>query len=860
MAEDAVDDTVDDAVRDAVPPRTQDAPGAVRVLKFGGTSLAGIERIRSVAEIVAGRRFEGPLVVVVSAAGGVTPGLLDAADRAAAGDPAWEERLRALEARHRELAGVAGGGEAPSVRDDMVPLVGDLEDLLHGVSLLRECTPRTRDLIASFGERLSALVVAAALRAEDVPARAVDAREGVVTDDGFGDARVDVDATRGRLRRLLRDGPGDDVPVVTGFVGATPDGETTTLGRGGSDHTAALVGAALEAAAVEIWTDVDGVMSADPRLVPDASSLPALTYDELLELSHFGATVIHPPAVRPVREAGIPLVIRNTLNPGFPGTRVARDAPPGRGHPVRAISSIREISLLRLEGGGMVGVPGIAARLFGALADEGISVILISQASSEHSISVAIEPRRVDDARRAVDAEFELERAVGRVDPLVVEDGLSVIAPVGEGMRETPGLAGRVFDVLGDRGINVHAIAQGSSELNISLVVSRDEEEDGLRAVHDAFFRVGGPEVRLYLAGPGRVGSTLLAQIAGRREALARERGIELVVAGIADSGRAALDPGGIDPAAWEGALEGADADAGALVEAARSGGPGPRIVVDATASPELPEAYPGLLDAGVEVVTANKHGPSGPRALHRAIRREGGGPGGPRPRRGTLHAGTTVGAGLPILRTVDELVATGDRIVEVEGVLSGTLSYLFRRLSEGAALSEAVREAHERGYTEPDPRADLRGDDVVRKLVIIAREAGRSLGVDDVAVEPVLGGSRWDALDPDGFWDALPAADEAFAGRVEEAAAEGACLVYLARLDDDGATVGVAAVPGDHPCADLSGTDNVVALTTRRYDETPLVIRGPGAGPAVTAAGLFADVLRAAGRAVPGTGGGRAP
>ncbi len=826
----------------------------LHVLKFGGTSLADADRIRRVVRIVATRRKAGRTAVVVSAVWGATDALLDGARRAASGDPAWEEHFRDVGDRHRRLAEELASREArEGVSRLMEELLADARDRLHGISLVRESTPRTRDLVASFGERLSSVLVAAALRAEKVPAEAVDAREVVVTDDHFGDARVDREATDARIRQrlgaLLGPGPAaGTVPVLTGFIGATPRGETSTLGRGGSDYTAALVGAALDAEAVEIWTDVDGVMSADPRHVPAAFPLPAVTYDELLELSHFGANVIHPPAVRPVRERGISLLIRNTFDPDFPGTRVSREAPMARGHPVRAIASIREVALLRLEGAGMVGVPGIAARLFGALAREGISVILISQASSEHSICCAIEPAGVERARRAVEAEFELERAVGRVDPLVVEDDLSIIAPVGEGMRHTPGIAGRVFEVLGSRGVNVHAIAQGSSELNISLVVAREEEKRGLRAIHDAFFGDdfrNDAAARIYVAGPGRVGSALLKQIAGCRDVLARERGITLVLAGVASSRRAAIDPAGIDPAGWREALQTADRGPDGLVEAAQADGHPLRIFVDCTASPALPEAYPGLLDAGVSVVTANKHGPAGPAGprIRALLNRHGPGV----RRRGRLYAETTVGAGLPVLRTVESLVATGDRIRRIEGVLSGTLSYVFGRLDAGVKFSAALREAHERGYTEADPREDLWGADVVRKLVILVREAGHDLDADEVAAEPVLAGPGWEKLDPEGFWEALPAADEAFGERLGDAAARGRTLVYLARWEDGKATVAVEEVPPEHPCAGLRGVDNAVVLTTDRYDETPLVIRGPGAGPEVTAAGVFADVVRAA-------------
>ncbi len=814
-----------------------DAPVPVRVLKFGGTSVADSERIRTVVGIVRGDPWEGRRVVVVSALGGVTNALLEAAGSAAAGESGWEVRNREIVERHGSAAAELA---RPSDRDALARAMdgwaGELRDLLHGISLVRECTPRTLDSVLAFGELNSSALVAAAFRTAGVEAHAVDARGLLITDDTFGAAIVDREATDPRVREQLA-GPGP-LPVVTGFLAATPRGETTTLGRGGSDYTAALIGAALGAERVEIWTDVDGVMSADPRLVGEAFSLPGLSYEELMELSHFGAKVVHPPSVHPARERGIPLLIRNTLRPAFPGTLVSPDAPVDRGHPIRGISSIPDVALLRLEGDGMVGVPGVAGRLFGALAGAGVSVILISQASSEHSICFAVDPGDVTAARRVVDREFSLERKVGVVDSLVVEEGQSVVAAVGEGMRETPGIAGRLFSVLGAVGINVRAIAQGSSELNISLVVSGGDQSRAVAALHDAFFRTGPRPTRIFLIGTGRVGSALLRQLAEGTEGLER-RGTPVLLAGLADSRRGAVAVGGLDPAAPDEALERGDVSPEEVIEAARSG-PGRRILVDCTASERIPGTYDALLEAGAAVVTANKRAFAGPMEVFGRLA----GPEDP-PRR--IYFETTVCAGLPVLRTVADLRDAGDGILAVEGVLSGTLGYLFDRLMAGDPFSQAVREAHRSGLTEPDPRDDLSGEDVRRKLLILARLAGMRLEPEDVSVEAILPGTDWRALHMEVFWERLTELDGPLAARRDAARKAGERLAYLAsvRPEEGRATVSIATVGPSHPCASLRGADNLVAVTTRRYP-TPVVVRGAGAGPEVTAAGVFADILRA--------------
>ncbi len=851
----------------------------MKILKFGGTSLGDPERIRGAVRIVreaaAERRAaKVPVVVVVSAMAGVTDALQAAAAAATRPEQAVSTPGRALDSdagggRGRRSAGhrVAAyrgtlkalwtrhNGAAEELidqgREGLIETLSrqldKLDSLLEAACLLGESSPRTTDRILAYGERLSGLIFAAALGCRDAgsrdpgsrgTAKLLDARRLILTDDNFGHAQVDFDATREQIRAAIEHSRG--IQVVTGFTGATADGRTTTLGRGGSDYTAALLGAALDAEAIEIWTDVDGVMSADPRIVGGAVPLPSLSYAELMELSHFGAKVVFPPTIHPARSRGIPLVIKNTLNPEAAGTRIRESAARGE-HAIRGISSINRVSLMRLEGDGMVGVPGIAGRLFGALARRGVSVILISQASSEHSICFAVAPEDSEAARTAVDEELDLERRLEMVDPLIVEQDRSVIAAVGEQMCDRPGIAGRLFRVLGSHRINVRAIAQGSSELNVSLVVDRDDEHEALRAVHDAFFRPRQRRIQVALAGPGRVGSVLLEQFRRRAAELAELEGIDLALVAVADSRRLVIDRGGIDLADWRTRLEEAPAlEPERLTERLCSLAGGARVFVDCTASSEVTGWYAELLDNQVAVVAANKLAFAGEMSLYRELeraRRRGGGP---------LLLEATVGAGLPVLRTLADLRRTGHRIERIDGVLSGTVNAVLERLGAGEAFSRAVRSAHADGLTEPHPYQDLCGGDVVRKLTILARLAGRTLEAGDVEVEPLLDES-WSDMDLETFWSALPEIDDEYDRLRKSAAAAGCRLRYVASIEPAGARVKLEAVAAGHPAYEVAGPGNLIAFTTQHYRDLPLVIQGPGAGPEVTASGVFSDVLAAA-------------
>ena len=826
-------------------------------MKFGGSSLATADRIAHACRLVAAQHTAtgdsaGTPVVVVSALGGVTDAVLALA-ASAASERLDEAALAALAARHAEAAAaLLDGPERDAALADLGALHSRLADLLRGMAALGEASPRATDRALVHGERTAALLVAAALRACGLRAEALDATALVATDSAFGAAQADEPETFRRIRDAAAARP-DTVLVVPGFTGADALGRPTTLGRGGSDLTASLVGAALAAARIEIWTDVDGVLTADPRLVEDAFPIPHMTYAEASEMAHFGARVLFPPTMRPAQTAGVPIHVRNTFRPDAPGTVVsAAGAGADADHPVRGVASVPRVALLTLAGAGLVGVPGVAARLFGALGRAGISVVLITQASSENSIGVAVGPGQGEAARVAVEAEFAAEIARGSVAPVQVEGELSILAVVGEGMPARPGIAGRVFSALGHNGVNVRAVAQGSSERNISVVVAARDEAKALAVVHDGLFLSDAARLHLFVIGTGLVGAALLDQIAAGAAVLRRERGLEIRVAGVANSRTMAFSPRGLDLADWRGARDaGEPSSPEAFVQRVIALNLPNAVVVDATAGADVPALYDRLLGASVSVSTPNKVALSGPQADYDRLKALAA-------RRGVhLRYETNVGAGLPVVSTLGDLVSSGDRIRRIEGVLSGTLSFIFATFTAPGAtvrFSDVVREAQARGYTEPDPRDDLSGLDVRRKLLILARDAGLRIEPDDAAVRPFLPAACTDAPTVDAFYAELDAHDGHFDAVRQEARAAGRVLRSLAVVDAEArggagtASVSVEAVGPEHPAFALDAGDNLVTFRTDRYPDRPLVVRGPGAGAEVTAAGVFAELVQIGG------------
>jgi len=795
----------------------------MRVLKFGGSSLATSDRIRGVVRIVLDQARSEPVVVVVSAFQGITNQLIDAAQLAERGDRKYEHAWESIAKRHRaaidDLVGPRRGRRTRLLVD---ALLAELRDALHGIQLLSHCPPRALDVVASFGERLSAVIIAAYVE-RFRQATFADARDFVVTDDQFTRANVIFNKTNRASRRYfapLLSGKRRVIPVVTGFIGATVDGRTTTIGRNGSDYTAAIVGAAIGAAVIEIWTDVDGVLSADPRAVPAAFVLPQISYEEAMELSYFGAKVLHSAAIAPAVARGIPLLIKNTFNPSAPGTLISKTTS-DQGHPAKGISSVGDLTLLTIRGLSMVGVPGIAERLFRALAARQVNVILISQASSEHTICFAVQSADAAAAVEAIHQEFRFEFH-NRLTALDEKSGQMIVAVVGDGMKGRPGVAGEVFGALGRNNINISAIAQGASERNISCVIDAAQQVRALTAIHQAFFETR-KSLALVIVGVGNIGGTLLRQLHAQHAYL-RAHGFDVKVIGLANSKRFVLAADGIALGRWQETLLASRRrmDPQALASEIARLELTNAALVDCTADASIVDAYPAFVSANLHVITPNKRANVLPWRRYAALLEL------LRARRKHFLYEANVGAGLPIMSTLRDLIASGDEVMKIEGVFSGTLSYLFNTFDGGMPFSALVKDAHRLGLTEPDPRDDLSGQDVGRKLLILARQMGSTMDIQDVQVDSLVG------VD-----------DAAMSRRLQRARSRDAVLRYVGVLEGDRARAGIHEFPRDHPFAGTKGSDNIIAFTTKRYSRTPLVVQGPGAGADVTAMGVFSDILK---------------
>ena len=813
-------------------------PMTWNVHKFGGTSLADADCFRRVAEIVAAPG-DANVAVVVSAMRGVTDQLLGLIDLAA-GSQDVESPMAALRQRYAEVAESLLPAETSSVLLDAFDHdVENIRNVLKALALVRSASHRSRDLVSGFGEIWSGRLLAAVLeQAGQAHVQFINARDMLVIEPGEMGPIVAWDLSRAKQRDLI-DAAFEGIVVITGYIASTREGLPATLGRNGSDYSASIVAALLGAAEVNIWTDVDGVMSADPRRVPEATVIDEISYNEAMELAYFGAKVIHPQTMAPAVASNIPIRIRNTFNTAQPGTRISAVSKP-RDEIVKGVSAFDGVAVVNLEGAGMIGVPGTADRLFGALREAGISVMLISQGSSEHSICFAVREEVADRVREVVQRAFALELSQGQVQRIDVTLECAILAVVGDGMAGLPGSAGRFFRTLGVAGINVRAIAQGASERNISAVISAKDMTRALRAVHSSFY-LSAKTVSIGLIGPGAVGSALLEQLMVGKQRLREQFNLDLRVRAIANSRQMFLKEARIELDGWRDSLRAGESfDIERFTKHVQADYLPHAVIIDCTASQHVADAYSSWLGHGVHVITPNKRAHSGPIEYYRLLKRVS--------RTANTHFlyEATVGAGLPVIQTLKDLVETGDDILSVSGIFSGTLAYLFNVYDGTRAFSEIVREARSKGYTEPDPRDDLSGTDVARKAVILAREAGLDLELDDVDVESLVPGALANAS-VDEFLDRLADFDAPMAERVARTREAGQVLRYVADVDFGriSASVRLKAFAPDHPFANISLTDNIVQFVTRRYRENPLIVRGPGAGPDVTAAGIFADLLR---------------
>jgi bifunctional aspartokinase / homoserine dehydrogenase 1 len=813
----------------------------MRVLKFGGSSLADPGRIKNVTGIIKKYASEyEDISVVISAFSGVTNQLARLCEMITDKLSDRDSVLKELEQRHlTAVKSLLPVGLTPAAMAEIITLCNELEDIVKGAALLGEVTPRTCDLIMSFGERLSAFIVSQVLKSDFPGTVYIDSRQLIKTDSSFGHARVNFEITNKLITEYYTSNK--QLKVVTGFIGSTSDGQTTTLGRNGSDYTSSILGAAVDADAIEIWSDTDGVMTADPAYVKEARTISQLSYSEAMELSHFGAKVLFPASLQPAMAKQIPILVKNTFNPDLKGTLICTDSDRDNGF-IKGITSLGDICLLNIEGSGMVGVAGVSARMFKALSQKNISVILISQASSEHSICIAIMKGDADKACAILQETFAEELQSGLISSVNYDSNLAIVAVVGENMRNMPGVAARVFGPLGRNGINVKAISQGSSELNISFVIHQNDLKKALRILHQALFSKETRQLHLYVAGTGSVGSKLLELIGNHGEFLVKQR-IGLHLCGLINSRRMVLSPDPMRLGDWKNLVNSNSeiANMNKFVDEMLVQNMENSVFIDVTAADEPVGYYNKILSGNVAIVAANKRANTQKMEeycrLHEAVKK----------RNVPFHYETNVGAGLPVINVIRDLTAGGDKVIKIEAVLSGTLNWLLTEYNGASPFSELVEIARSKGYTEPDPRDDLSGMDVARKCLILARECGLDIELDTISVGSLMPEGAKEAASIPAFLLMLKNYDPIFHERYSAAHEKGKKLRYVAMIENGKAKVELLELDDSHPFFALRGSENCIILTTKYYQQYPMVIKGPGAGVDVTAVGLLADIIRIA-------------
>jgi bifunctional aspartokinase / homoserine dehydrogenase 1 len=815
----------------------------MKVLKFGGSSVATGERINNLISIVKPRIDQGEkMTIVFSAFGGITDMLIEMSELSSQGKDKYIALYHQFKDRHTAAAKeLLDPDSFTEISIGLEDNHDTLKDLLKGIFLVKEVSPRTMDYVLSFGERNANYIIAAAMNQRGIKASYLDARKVIITDKNFGSAKVNFATTNAAIKKYYSENA-NSTHIVTGFIASDQGGLTTTLGRGGSDYTAAIVAGALDAEVLEIWTDVDGVLTSDPRKVKQAFTIPKLSYAEAMEMSHFGAKVIYPPTIQPALSKGIPIYIRNTFNPSFVGTLIDKEQDSSFRSVIKGISSLSGLAIIRLQGSGMMGVPGVSGRLFSTLGAAKVNVVLISQASSEHSICIVVNDKDVASAKEAINEAFDKEIGDGLIEPALSQHDLCVVAVVGEQMKNVPGIAGKVFGSLGRNGINIVAIAQGSSELNISFVIEKHDESKALNAIHDTFFLSDTKRINVFMIGVGLIGGTLLRQIDQQKAALRQQLGLEIVVAGISNSKTMIFDENGISLSNWKTSLGDSKeiSNPQQFIDQMISMNLSNSIFIDNTADGKIPDLYEQIFKSAISVATPNKVAASSAfdNYVHlKSIAKQN---------NVQFLFETNVGAGLPVISTLRNLIQSGDTITKIEAVLSGSVSYIFNSFDGSRSFSELVTEAKTLGYTEPDPRDDLSGADVARKITILAREAGYKVDTSEVSIDPILTKSCLTATSVEDFFVALEKDNGHFDGLLAQAKTQGGALRFIAKAENNKVSASVQIVTPDNPFYQLGGSDNMIVFTTSRYAHRPLVVRGPGAGAEVTAAGIFAEIISA--------------
>ena len=811
----------------------------MKVLKFGGTSVGSAKNINRVIRILNDISSNDTVITVVSAVGGITDKLLAAANLAVQKDESYKDGFKTIESIHFEIIDKLIEGDKLHVITFVSDELNKLKQLLDGLFLINELSPKTTDKLLSFGELLSSYIITEAIKSKGLKANLKNSQELIITDKNHTNASVNFEITNANIISHFKN-DNHPITILPGFISRSNDNEITTLGRGGSDYTAAIIAAALEVDELQIWTDVSGMFTTNPKLVKQALPIKKLSYQEAVELSHFGAKVLYPPTVQPVLDKNIPIVIKNTMAPEDEGTSITKDIENGSSAAVKGISNINDIALLTLQGNGMVGIPGFSKRLFETLSQEKINIVLITQASSEHSICIGISEKDAEAARIAIDTTFENEISLHKIDPIIVENGLAIIAVVGDNMKNHQGISGKMFSALGKNNVNIRAIAQGASERNISAVIDEKDVKKALNTLHERFFEVKTKQLNLFITGVGNVGERLIEQIHQQRKFVKDNLKLNLRVIGVSNSRTMIFDSDGLDLDNWKEKLaNGEKASLQDFLASIKSLNLRNSVFIDVTANENVSNMYPDYLRENIAVIACNKIACSSNYENYKLLKRLS------LKYNAPFLFETNVGAGLPVIDTLNNLIISGDKITSIQAVLSGSLNFIFNNFNDTNRFHDIVKQAQDEGYTEPDPRIDLSGVDVARKILILARESGIEMNLDDIINESFLTQSNLESNTVDDFYKSLISDDSHFQKLYVSAKANNCKLKYVAEYNNGKAKVGLKEIPEGHPFYNLEGKDNIVMFYTKRYPEQPMIIKGAGAGADVTASGLFADIIR---------------